>query len=247
MCYVRKTTPNCFIYKECNSIPLYLTRLLRMVKFWLKIISLNNMSPAKLLYNTALEMSINSESIVSSWIHEVKNILFRYGFGYVWLNQHLANDYPFFNAFKIRVTDVFWQENNTNIMNLSKNRLYRHLSNNSSFYLENLPNNHIRKSLTKLRLGSHYVMIERGRWKNLELVDRICFKCNEVEDEYHVVMCCSKYKDLRKKYLPKELFNRPSMFKFIEFINCENIRHLRNLGLFVYNVFKQYEKDEIYE
>ena len=104
---VRKTTPNCFIYKECNSIPLYLTRLLRMVKFWLKIISLNNMSPAKLLYNTALEMSINSESIVSSWIHEVKNILFRYGFGYVWLNQHLANDYPFFNAFKLRVTDVF--------------------------------------------------------------------------------------------------------------------------------------------
>ena len=132
-------------------------------------------------------------------------------------------------------------------MNLSNNRLYRHLSNNSSFYLENLPNNHIRKSLTKLRLGSHYFMIERGRWRNLELVDRICFKCNEVEDEYHVVMCCSKYKDLRTKYLPKELFNRPSMFKSIEFINCENIRHLRNLGLFVYNVFKQYEKDEIYE
>ena len=30
--YVRKTTPTCFVYRECNVYPLYITRLLRMIK-----------------------------------------------------------------------------------------------------------------------------------------------------------------------------------------------------------------------
>ena len=199
-----------------------LTRILRIVKFWTKIVLLNDLSPAKILYNTALELNEKSETNVSHWLAEVKNTLFKHGFGYIWLNQQYLNDFDFFSTFKKRIIDSFWQDNNSSIAHLSNHRLYRHLGDNPSFYLKFLPNNHIRKAITKLRLGSHHFMVERGRWTNLEFVDRICFDCNEIEDEYHVVMCCKKYVDLRRKHLPTALYTKPSMFKFVAFLNKED-------------------------
>jgi len=86
----------------------------------------------------------------------------------------------------------------------------------------------------------------RGRWNNLEYVDRICFECNDIEDEFHVVMCCRKYSKLRKQYLPSTLYEKPSMFKFLNYLNCENVSKLKKLGLFMYHVFKKYEEDNIY-
>lgn len=244
--YVRKTTPTCFVYRECNVYPLYITRLLRIIKYWLKIVSLDESSPIRSLYNIALDLNEHSNNTTSHWIFEVKNTLYKHGFGYVWLNQQYAADFDFFPIFKARLIDSFWQSNNSSISDLSEHRLYRHLKDNSNFYLTQLPNNHIRKSLTKLRLGSHHFMIERGRWNKLDYVDRICFECNDIEDEYHVVMICKKYNKLRKQYLPQSLYDKPSMFKFINYLNCENVVKLRKLGLFMFHVFKKYEEDEIY-
>ena len=89
-------------------------------------------------------------------------------------------------------------------------------------------------------------MVERGRWANLEFIDRICFECNEIEDEYHVVMNCKKYNDIRIKHLPATLYKKPSMYKFVEYINSEDVCKLKKLGLFMFYVFKRYEKDEIF-
>ena len=244
---VRKTTPSCFIYKECMVYPLYVIRLLRIIKYWLKIISLDDLSPIKILYNTALELN-ESENVhtASFWIANVKNTLYKYGFGYVWENQNYANDFDFLNVFKVRLTDTFWQENSSNINELSTNRLYRHLDSGSFTYLYKFQNDFIRIALTKIRLGSHFFMVERGRLKNLDYVDRICFQCNEIEDEYHILICCSKYEELRKKYLPKYLYNKPSMFKFVEFLNGQNEKMLRKLGLYVHHILKIYEKNELF-
>ena len=184
---------------------------------------------------------------VNSWIDNVKNILFKYGFGYAWINQNYVKyDCSFIQNFKQTVVDSFWQENNANIQELSKNRLYRNLNLESIDYLHLLPNNFIRIAITKLRLGSHHFLIERGRWKKLELIDRLCITCNDIEDEYHIVMCCKKYKDLRYKYLPETLYNRPSMYKFINLLNSKNITVLRKLGLFLFNVYRIYEDSELF-
>ena len=141
---------------------------------------------------------------------------------------------------------VFRQNNNAEINDLSHNRLYRHLSTESFDYLEKLPNNFLRIALTRLRLGSHYFMVERGRWKKLDYIDRICFDCNEVEDEFHVIMCCKKYNDLRKKYLPECLYKRPSMYKLVSFLNSKDLKNIKSMGFFIHNVFIRYEKNELY-
>ena len=189
---------------------------------------------------------MNNNSLASSWIENVKETLYKHGFGYVWEHQRYANDFDFFNTFKDRLIVSYWQENSSQIDSLSKNRLFRHLTTSSYSYLKEMPNNFIRIAITKLRLGSHYFMIERGRWKNLEYIDRLCIECNDIEDEFHVIMCCKKYADLRKKYLPTYLYEKPSMSKFLDFLNCNSAAKLKKLGLFLHFVFILYEQNELF-
>ena len=71
---------------------------------------------------------------------------------------------------------------------MAKYLLYVHINSN-------------RKALCRLRLISHRLFIERGRWKSIPRLDRKCTLCNEVEDEYHVMLMCPRFAVLRKKYI----------------------------------------------
>ena len=90
------------------------------------------------------------------------------------------------------------------------------------------------------------LFIERGRWSNIAFENRKCLLCNEIEDEYHFVVVCIKFHELRIKYLPKLLYLRPSMFKFVNFLNSKNVSDLKKLGLFLHHAFNLYNKDEIF-
>jgi hypothetical protein len=60
-----------------------------------------------------------------------------------------------------------------------------------------------RCAFTRLRISSHDLMIEKGRYKKpkkLEVKDRICTHCNDaqIEDEMHFMMHCNLYHEKRK-------------------------------------------------
>ena len=95
-------------------------------------------------------------------------------------------------------------------------------------------------------MGSHNLNVERGKWAKLKYEDRLCSCCHDIEDEYHVAIICPRYEDLRKKYIPKYLIHKPSMFKFIDFMNTSIARDFRNLGKFVHLAFEIHSKLEIY-
>ena len=88
----------------------------------------------------------------------------------------------------------------------NKLRTYRTFKN--EFYAEtylNIENPIIRKSIARLRLSSHNLHIETGRYlsgpKRLEPKDRLCKQCNiiECEDEFHFIMKCKLYENVRKE------------------------------------------------
>ena len=245
---VRKTTPSCIVYKECNVYPLYLTRLFRVINFWLKIIKLDDNESLKMLYLSSLVIHDNTciNNATSCWAHHVRKILYTNGFGYVWENQHLGIDKNFSIIFKNRIIDSFWQTNSSEIDSLSVNRLYRHIQAEKTFYLSNLQNDFIRVAITKLRLGSHNLFIERGRWNNTNYLDRKCLQCNDIEDEYHFVIICPKFLDLRTKYIPKSYYTKPSMYTFLNLINNDNEKMFKNLGLFLHHAFNRYTVEEVF-
>ena len=69
-------------------------------------------------------------------------------------------------------------------------------------FIQNLPR-YARSTLSRLRCGSLPLNIETGRFKNVNLEDRICSLCNSnvIEDEMHFTIDCSFYDDIRFKML----------------------------------------------
>ena len=85
---VRKTTPTCIIYKETNRYPLILRRYFRVLKYWLKILKTSEDNPVRKIYNNLLNITLENPRS-TNWTSSVKNMLFRNGFGYVWVQQYV--------------------------------------------------------------------------------------------------------------------------------------------------------------
>ena len=56
---------------------------------------------------------------------------------------------------------------------------------------------------------------------------------NVVENEYHFILQCEKYIDVRRKYLKKNYWQRPSCFKLVQLLSVRNIKELNNLGKYL--------------
>ena len=81
-----------------------------------------------------------------------------------------------------------------------------------------------RAALTKLRTSSHNLNIETGRYTRPKTPkeERLCTTCNVIEDEYHFLICCSRYND-----------ERCHLFQNITHI-CPNFASLGNSDKFSY-------------
>ena len=96
------------------------------------------------------------------------------------------------------------------------------------------------QTLSKLRMSSHRLEVEAGRWARPNIIpvdERKCTTCRVLEDEYHFVIECSRYVDLRNNYIAKYYWKKPSMYKCVELINSTNMNCLRKLSLFIYHAF----------
>ena len=113
------------------------------------------------------------------WVSKVRDLLFTLGFHEVWLNQGVGNKNIFLAEFKIRLNDNFVQNWNSRISESS-----RATSNfNFQLYLETVKVKMFRIALSKLRLSSHRLEIEVGRWArpNRTPIDqRKCHICNKL-------------------------------------------------------------------
>ena len=98
-----------------------------------------------------------------------------------------------------------------------------------------------RVAMTKLRVSSHRLEIEVGRWTrpNRTPVDeRKCRYCNKLEDEFHFLLECTLYEDLRKQYIKKYFWHRPNMLKLRELMSAKNRNIIKNTAIYIEKVFK---------
>ena len=125
---VRKTVPSVFIYRELNLYPLKLRRYLRIFKYWLKILSLPDANPVKVVYNTLVE-DVNLNPQTTNWVSLLQKILNECGLGYLWDVQHelVEEKTTYTNIFKDRLQDIYLQNFDSQLRNVSDNRLYKHI------------------------------------------------------------------------------------------------------------------------
>ncbi|ELU10817.1 hypothetical protein CAPTEDRAFT_200258 [Capitella teleta] len=67
-----------------------------------------------------------------------------------------------------------------------------------------------RRALTKFRLSSHNLAIERGRWSRTPRHERLCTDCdlNAIQDEEHVLSVCPRFQIIRTNH-PSVNFHLP--------------------------------------
>ena len=112
-------------------------------------------------------------------------------------------------------------------------------------YLQFIGCRNLRVALSRIRLSSHNFMIERGRWKipKLDPSERCCEYCQNntvLEDEYHCLVECPRFKCFQRKYLPEYLLRRPSMFMFTKFMKADCLETMFNLAKLCLCVLKSY-------
>ena len=149
--------------------------------------------------------------------------------------------------------DVIWKRD-INLSTKASSFLTYKVINELEKYTWLIKNHKHRVALSRLRLSSHQLMIEKG-WHHKPIIpriDRICPICNQgVEDECHFVTTCPIYQADRNA-----LFNAAEECsinfreiptneqKFIYLMSNENSNLLAKLGEFTYKSFNT-RKDKL--
>ena len=234
---VKSSTSNAGVYGELRRYPLYITRYIRIIRYWCNLLRTNN-----IIFSTVYnDMLRDCELGLDNWVSKVKSMLFEYGFGNIWQNPQNINVNTFCNQFKQRLIDCFTQKWNNDIDTNQVLTTYKHFKTVFTYekYLNILPER-LRVPMSKLRLSSHSLRIETGRYgrARIERNQRQCVLCNsDIEDEYHFVLKCPTYNDIRAKYIKSVYIRKPSMYKFIKLMSSVKKTELVNLSKFVIEAF----------
>ena len=236
---VKASTNTCMIYAETGRHPMSIAVQKSVIKYWLKVIQCEKKRLISIIY-------CKMKETMCSWVCHVKDILCKYGFAEVWENQEVDNESRFIKLFEQRCADTHAQSCHEQIQQSSRCRLYKELKENHDIepYLRRNISYTLRTTFTKMRLSSHKLLVERGRWvkPKINYCDRLCTLCHkhDIQDEYHALMICSRYESLRKKYLKPYYYKRPSVYKFIQLMNTVNKREQFRLMIFTKLLMKDF-------
>ena len=145
-----------------------------------------------------------------NWAASVKCLFESLGFNNVWYFQGVGNVNAFLSVVKQRLTDTFiqnWNERIQTSFTWFRAKTYS-LFHDFSYktYLEIVKVEKFRFVLSRIRMFSHRLHIEAGRWhkpQSISLNERKCLNCNNIEDESHFILECTRYSEIRRKYIKK--------------------------------------------
>ena len=241
---VKSTTNNVMVYYELGRLPLLYTRKCRIFKYWFKLLCTTNCI-LKNCYNFLYDELLKCPSNKTNWLYFIKNELLRVGLGDIWFNQGFFTDYKICNDFlfliKQRLFDCQKQEFDGMLSTSSKCSSYQYMVHNLclQYYLGKPIPDVYKKCITKLRLSSHNLAIECGRFSAISRNNRLCVYCkNDIEDEMHFVLKCPMYQGFRSYFIKPYYWKKPSMFKYVQLMSSCNMKELCNLGKFIFRAMK---------
>ena len=235
----RKNVCRLIIYFELGRLPMIFMQKVAIIKYWCHLLTTSNCI-LKTCYQE-MYLDVGQQPLYSNWASMVKHELYRIGLGHYWLDQHVDNPGHFIKVVKARLKDEFIQQCYAFFNTSSKCLLYKNIIRTfgpQEYLLKSLSDKH-KSALFKIRTSSHLLQIEQGRFQNIDRNLRQCTLCDthDLEDEYHFILCCPFYCDLRLKYIKPFYFHRPSMYKFTELLTSKSVKILSNLSKFIHVAF----------
>ena len=227
------------IMGDLARFPMFINTSKRCIKYWLRILQL----PAHRYVRACYEMLKHFDQLGHiNWVTHLRIHLFSNGFGYVWQMQGVSNETIFLNQYIQRVKDQYIQTWRLNCEESRKLNYYKIFKMNFSLesYITKIDVNKFRACLARFRSSSHSLMIEKGRHLNIDKHFRTCIYCEtQIEDEYHFVIICPLYAEIRSKYIPFYFIQNPNVHKYAELFSNSSTDVVRQLAMFLYYAFKE--------
>ena len=240
---IPKRSPNIFARGELGRYSVFTNRCLKLVKYWLRILNMDENRYPKICYKLQCKW-LKHNSRTDCWARHVKELLEGNGFGYVWYNQDVNDERSFISAFKERLLDIDIQCWRYDIEEMNKLRTYRLLKENLTceIYLNEINIATYRKAITKLRGGLLDLRANTGRYENIPYEDRICLMCKtSIEDEFHFIFECNNYGSIRQNFIPEYYYVHPSYEKFKDLMTRRKHDTLLNIARYVIVAMKHRE------
>ena len=233
---VRKSTNLSALYGETGRVPLDVFRKFIMIKYWSKIITQNNTLLKNVYQILKDDADSNRNYGGKNWAFQIKTILQQHGFSFVWNNQFDIN-IPL-AAIKQRIFDTFsqnWYADINNSSRLQSYSIFKHDFKHEK-YLDDISESKYRIALSRLRTSSHSLFIETRRYDRTARAARLCKTCNmnKTEDEYHFILVCPAYRELRRKYFKPYFCNWPTLNKFESLMSVTSKTALNKLAHYIY-------------
>ena len=246
---VKDSTANAAVAGELGQFPLIIFRKLNMIKYWYKIVT----GPkTRLRYKCYAHLKSFANTPLprhfKNWSTEIRKILIEIGQGHIWNTEYIPVSYDYFLSMaKGTLIDLYiteWYRDLNNKDKLRTHRTIKKVFGYENYLSMNSPN--VRRSFTRFRTSSHCLEIEMGRYPPRTAANyRYCKQCNthEIDDEFHFLLVCSKFQNLRLKYIPNYYRRRPSMAKFVELFDNTSIDPslCKKIGLYIHKAFLIHE------
>ena len=240
---VSSQTPNLAVLGDCGRKPLSVIYMTRCIKFWLKLVqNFESHRLPKRCYNMIYSLSTNNKTPCATYI---KYLLCKAGFGHVWIQQGVGNSNLFLTQFKQRLCDISVQDWSNDVHSISKLDaycLYKTTPEMEKYILIIKYRNH-RTALSRLRCTNHRLAIEKLRGQTTRNL-RYCKYCltlgnTHVEDEYHFVLKCPLYDNLRCVHILPYIRN-VHLNSFISLMTTQNETTIHHLAQYAYEAFNMH-------
>jgi len=228
------------VYGQLGRMPLIVNIKSRILNYWFKIVTCTENKLSVHLYNLMLAISKNN-IVENKWLQYVEQSLNNLVLSNIWSNQGKGIHKIWFKGYiKQLLHDQYLQNWFASLNDSSKCLHYKTFKASFSFepYLNALTHK-MAGIYTKFRCRNHKLPIEKGCYANIPREQRLCTFCGtntkQIGDEYHYVMVCSHFADIRKSFVKKYYFAYPTYQKFAKLFNSTG-SELEKLCSFLANI-----------
>ena len=235
---VHKKSQNSAVRGELGRLPLGVDIISATIQYRLHLKNSNENSLLNEAFTLSNSMKTNTKKFWGPSTKRLKSFIMKQSN----LNEDSLSKKKLLKKFLKANYIKHWKDK---IQGESKMRTYITFKSNFEYecYLD-MTNEQQRKSMTRFRISAHRLAIERLRYTvpPTPAENRLCTHClnKEVEDEYHFLMSCSNYQQLRDTLIT---CIQDECKNYIELKEKEQFVYMLSAGGIVCNFVSQYLND----
>ena len=159
---VKQQTTSVTIYGDTGRYPVFLKQQILALKYWIRLISLRRSCHLRIVYNSLASLDFIGET---NWCSHIWSLLFRTNHRDVWENHRVEKANRLIKHVKLCSINTYKVDWSIKARNYIKFRTYIKfkLEHSLEKYLFYIPDARWMKALSRLRMSSHMLEIERGR------------------------------------------------------------------------------------